>query len=64
MTKDYTKWILVDTGMGVMLNLSQTIGGFERRGDILLDEDDLKDIIKFCVEEGFLEWDCNECPIQ
>lgn len=64
MTEDYTKWILVDTGMGVMLNLSQTIGGFERRGDILLDEDELKDVIKFCVEEGFLEWDCSKCPIQ
>ena len=64
LNRDYLKIELVDTRMGVMLNLSQTIGGFERRGDILLDEDELKDVIKFCVEEGFLDWDCSECPIQ
>ena len=49
--------------MGRILNISQEFKGLTE--DIVaLDEDDLKDIIKFCVEEGFLEWDCSKCPIQ
>lgn len=63
LTKDCTKWMLVDFGRGQLLNISHEIKGL-RKDSVVLDEDELKDIIKFCIEKGFLEWDCNECPIQ
>ena len=63
LTVDYLKYEINDYKMGRILNISQEIKGLTE-DSVALDEDDLKDIIKFCVEEGFLEWDCSECPIQ
>lgn len=31
---------------------------------VFLTRKELMDIIKFVIEEGFLDWDCSECPIQ
>ena len=63
LNNNYLKYEILDYRSGVVLRISQGVRGLVN-SDVLLDEDDLKDIIKFCVEEGFLEWDCSECPIQ
>lgn len=62
MNIEYLKYGIEDYGNDV-LKISQGISGLHEES-VVLDEDDLKDIIKFCIEEGFLEWDCSECPIQ
>ena len=59
----YLKYEILDYKSGVVLRISQGVRGIVN-SDVLLDEDELKDVIKFCVEEGFLDWDCSECPIQ
>lgn len=63
MNNKYLKYEILDYKSGVVLRISQGVRGIVN-SDVLLDEDELKDVIKFCVEEGFLDWDCSECPIQ
>ena len=62
MNNEFLKYTIEDYGMKDILRIFQGFNGLLE--SVVLDEDDLKEIIKFCVEEGFLEWDCNECPIQ
>ena len=50
-------------GRNDLLKISQEITGLHEES-VVLDKEDLKDIIQFCIEGGFLEWDCNESPIQ
>lgn len=63
MNNNYLKYEIVDYRSGVVLRISQGVRGIVN-SDVLLDEDELKDVIKFCIEDGFLDWDCRECPIQ
>ena len=60
---EFLKYTIEDYGMKDMLKIFQGVSGLHEKS-VVLDEDELKDVIKFCVEEGFLEWDCSECPIQ
>ena len=63
LNNNYLKYEILDYRSGVVLRIAQGVRGLVN-SDVLLDEDELKDVIKFCIEDGFLEWDCNECPIQ
>ena len=63
LNNNYLKYEILDYRSGVVLRISQGVRGIVN-SDVLLDEDELKDVIKFCIEDGFLDWDCSECPIQ
>lgn len=63
MNNEFLKYTIEDYGMKDILRIFQGFKGLLGES-VVLDKEDLKNIIQFCIEEGFLEWDCSECPIQ
>lgn len=60
---NYLKYLIIESKVEDVVAITQKNYELPEES-VLLTRDELMDVIKFCAEEGFLEWDCKECPIQ
>lgn len=65
--KEYFECEIMDLGAGRLLNICtkrlNTKDNTFEEVRMFLREDELKRVVEYCIEKGFLDWDCSECPI-